>query len=112
VRWGGPLCRRVVDDLVSPRFGPHFFEIASVPVPERMTGRMLGVLKSDKSGSVDPGREAVFIGRERHVDMPCCLIRSVPFAGDYQFVSTSGPSAIRWAIRIDWTATNRRPPRR
>ena len=70
MRWSAAPAGRVVDDLVSlTDLAPTFLEIANVPVPERMTGKsLLGVLKSKQSGSVDPARKAVFIGRERHVD--------------------------------------------
>lgn len=70
MRWGGAKGGRVVDDLVSlTDLAPTFLELGGVAVPERMTGRSLvEVLKSAKSGQVDPRRTAVFIGRERHVD--------------------------------------------
>ncbi|HUE70704.1 MAG TPA: sulfatase [Pirellulaceae bacterium] len=70
IRWGGAKGGRVVDDLTSlPDLAPTFIELAGVPVPERMTGRSLvPILKSEKSGQVDPARTAVFIGRERHVE--------------------------------------------
>lgn len=70
IRWGGAKSGRVVDDLVSlTDLAPTFLELGGVAVPERMTGRSLvEVLKSDKSGQVDPRRTAVFIGRERHVE--------------------------------------------
>jgi arylsulfatase A-like enzyme len=70
VRWGGIPGGRVVDDLVSlTDLAPTFLELAGVAVPQTMTGRSLvGVLKGGESGRVDPGRTAVFIGRERHVE--------------------------------------------
>ncbi len=70
IRWGGAKGGRVVDDLVSlTDLAPTFLEAAGLPVPDRMTGRSLvSLLKSDKSGQVDPQRTAVFIGRERHVE--------------------------------------------
>ena len=70
IRWGGAKGGRVVDDLVSlTDLAPTFLEAAGLPVPERMTGRsLLNVLQSDKSGQVDPSRDAVYIGRERHVE--------------------------------------------
>jgi arylsulfatase A-like enzyme len=70
IRWGGAKGGRVVDDLVSlTDLAPTFLELGDVAVPERMTGRSLvDVLKSDKSGQVDPRRLAVFVGRERHVE--------------------------------------------
>ncbi len=70
MRWGGARGGRVVDDLVSlTDLAPTFLELGGVAVPDTMTGRSLvDVLKSDKSGQVDPRRSAVFIGRERHVE--------------------------------------------
>lgn len=70
MRWGSAKGGRVVDDLVSlTDLAPTFLELGGVAVPERMTGRSLvEVLKSAKSGQVDPRRTAVFIGRERHVE--------------------------------------------
>lgn len=60
---------RVVDDLVNLMdLAPTFLEAAGVRPPEVMTGRsLLGVLKSEASGQVDPARTWVITGRERHV---------------------------------------------
>lgn len=70
IRWGGARGGRVVDDLVSlTDLAPTFLEVSGVAVPARMTGRSLvGILQSEKAGLVEPSRNAVFIGRERHVD--------------------------------------------
>ena len=70
MRWGGAKGGRVVDDLISlTDLAPTFLELGGVNVPESMTGRSLvGILKSDKSGQVEPERTAVYIGRERHVE--------------------------------------------
>jgi membrane-anchored protein YejM (alkaline phosphatase superfamily) len=70
IRWGGASGGRVVDDLVSlTDLAPTFLQLGGVGVPDVMTGRsLLDVLKSDKSGQVDPRRTAVFVGRERHVE--------------------------------------------
>lgn len=70
MRWGGAKGGRVVDDLISlTDLAPTFLELGGVAVPDRMTGRSLvDILKSDKSGQIDPRRTAVFIGRERHVE--------------------------------------------
>ena len=59
---------RVVDDLVSCiDFAPTFLEAAGVPVPESVAGRsFLGLLRSPRGGQIDAGRDAVFLGRERH----------------------------------------------
>ncbi|TLD70398.1 sulfatase [Phragmitibacter flavus] len=61
---------RVVDDLTSlTDLAPTFLTLANVPVPEVMTGRnLLPLLQSTQSGQIDPARDAVFIGRERHVE--------------------------------------------
>lgn len=70
VRWPGRAPgNRVVDDFVNlPDLAPTFLEAAGVDPPAVMTGRSLvGVLESDKSGQVDPTRDAVVVGRERHV---------------------------------------------
>jgi arylsulfatase A-like enzyme len=60
---------RIVDDYVNMMdIAPTFCEIAGVKPPEVMTGHsFLNVLKSDKSGQVDPTRTWVVTGRERHV---------------------------------------------
>ena len=60
---------RVISDFVSlPDLAPTVLEFAGAPVPSVMTGRsLLSILKSDRAGQVDPGRDAVLIGRERHV---------------------------------------------
>jgi N-sulfoglucosamine sulfohydrolase len=70
MRWGGAQGGRVVDDLVSlTDLAPTFLEVGDVAIPKQMTGRSLvPILKSTKSGQVDPARTAVFIGRERHVE--------------------------------------------
>ena len=62
---------RVVDDFVNlTDLAPTFLEAAGLPVPTVMTGRSLWpVLKSDKSGLVDPTRTWVATGRERHVEI-------------------------------------------
>ena len=70
MRWGGAKGGRVVEDMVSlTDLAPTFLELAGVKVPEAMTGRSLAaVLRSEKAGIVEPARDAVFIGRERHVE--------------------------------------------
>jgi arylsulfatase A-like enzyme len=70
IRWGGANGGRVVDDLVTlPDLAPTLLEAAGVGVPENMTGRSLvPLLRSEKSGQVDPERTWVLTGRERHVE--------------------------------------------
>lgn len=70
VRWGRAKGGRVIDDLISlTDLAPTFLDAARVPIPSTMTGKSLvPLLQSDRSGKVDPSRDAIFIGRERHVD--------------------------------------------
>ena len=60
---------RVVDDLVSLiDLTPTFLEAAGVKPLADINGRsLMPILKSDKSGQVDPSRTWVISGRERHV---------------------------------------------
>ena len=69
VRWGGAKGGRVVDDFVNLMdLAPTFLEAGGVKPPAVMTGRsFMDVLKSEKSGLVDPARTWVVTGRERHV---------------------------------------------
>ena len=72
IRWGATDADtrgRVVNDLASlTDLAPTFLEAAGVPTHELMTGRsLIPILTSNRSGQVDPQRDAVFIGRERHV---------------------------------------------
>lgn len=72
IRWGGRdlgTPGRVIDDLVSlTDLAPTFLELAGVETPASMTGRSLvPLLASDQAGRIDPLRDAVYFGRERHV---------------------------------------------
>ncbi len=60
---------RLVDDFVNLMdIAPTFLEAGDVKPPDVMTGRsFLNVLRSEKSGLVDPTRTYVVTGRERHV---------------------------------------------
>ena len=59
---------RVVDDFISfTDYAPTFLQAAGLEPPPPMTGRsFLDLLISDKSGRLDPSRDKVFTGRERH----------------------------------------------
>ena len=69
VRWPGQPQGRVVDDLVNLMdLAPTFLEAGGVKAPPGMNSRSLvGILKSEKSGQVDPSRTWNISGRERHV---------------------------------------------
>ncbi|MEM7315151.1 MAG: sulfatase [Planctomycetota bacterium] len=70
MRWPGKIPpNRVVEDFVNLMdLAPTFLEAAGETPPEVMTGRSLvPVVTSEKSGLVDPSRDYVVVGRERHV---------------------------------------------
>ena len=60
---------RVLDDFVSTTdLAPTFLELAGMDVPEEMAGRSLqSLLASDRQGRVEPDRDHVLTGKERHV---------------------------------------------
>jgi arylsulfatase A-like enzyme len=70
VRVPGGKAGRIVDDFVClPDLAPTFMEIGGVKPPAGLYGRSLvAVLKSDRTGQIDPERSWVITGRERHVD--------------------------------------------
>lgn len=114
MRWGGAKGGRVVDDLVSlTDLAPTFLELAGLPIPERMTGKSLvNILKSDRSGQVDPSRTAVFFGRERHVEnaradytpYPQRAIRTA----DYLYIINFRPE--RWPLGDPYDLDSANPP--
>lgn len=72
IRWGGRVSgpRRIEDFVSLIDLAPTFLEAAQVAVPEQMTGRsLLPLLVSTQSGRIEPERDHVFTGKERHV--PC-----------------------------------------
>ena len=67
--WPGVVkAGRTVDDLISfTDLAPTFLEIAGVPVDPQIAGRSLvPVLRDRRSGRIDPERDHVVMGRERH----------------------------------------------
>ena len=81
VRWPARIKPgRRVDDFVSfTDFAPTFMECAGLKPPGDMTGRSLvDVFASDKSGQVDPDRDFVLVGKERH-----CPAQEKPDMGGY-----------------------------
>jgi len=69
VRMPGSKVGRIVDDFVRlPDLAPTFMEIAGVKPPDNLYGRsLMPLLLSEKSGIIDPTRDWVITGRERHV---------------------------------------------
>ena len=89
VRWPARIQGgRVIEDFVSLQdLAPTFLEAAGLTPPAAMTGHsLLGILASDKSGQVDPTRNHVLTGKERHawvrrdgLGYPCRAIRTREF---------------------------------
>jgi arylsulfatase A-like enzyme len=69
IRAPGGKGGRVVDDFVNLMdLMPTFLEVGGVKMPEGIDGKsLLNVIRSEKSGLVDPTRTFVVTGRERHV---------------------------------------------
>lgn len=114
MRWGGAKGGRVVDDLISlTDLAPTFLELAGVPIPERMTGRSLvNILKSDQSGQIDPARDAVFTGRERHVENARSDYTPYPQRAirthDYLYIVNFRPD--RWPLGDPYRLDGDNPP--
>ena len=70
VRWPAKIKgNRIIDDFASTTdLAPTFLEAAGVERPAVMTGRSLvSILTGDKQGRVDPSRDHLINGKERHV---------------------------------------------
>lgn len=106
VRWGKKVAAgRTITDFVSlTDLAPTFLEVAGAKPSEVMTGRSLvGLLTSGKSGRVDPRRDFVLTGKERHVPSqekgnlsgyPCRAIRTA----DYLYIRNFKPDL--WPVGI------------
>jgi N-sulfoglucosamine sulfohydrolase len=100
VRWPSQVTGgRTVDDFIGwADVAPTFLEACGVPIPEDMTGRsFVDVLTSGNSDRVDPKRDKVFTGRERHcpcrpgdVGYPARAVRT----HDYLYIHNIEPN--RW----------------
>ncbi len=114
MRWGEAPGGRVVDDLVSlTDLAPTFLELGGVAVPDSMTGRSLAsLIKSNKSGQVDPRRTAVYIGRERHVDSARADYAPYPQRAirthDYLYIINFKPD--RWPLGDPYRLDSDNPP--
>jgi len=81
IRWPRrvPGGRQVTDFVSLTDLAPTFLAAADVEIPGEMTGRpLLQVLGSRQSGRIDPQRDFVLFGKERHV--PC---QEKPSLGGY-----------------------------
>ena len=86
---------RTVDDFTCfTDFAPTILEAAGLPVPAEMTGKsLLPLLLSGKSGQVEPTRNAVVVGRERHTgSYPMRAIRTKGFSYIRNFATDRDPN--------------------
>jgi len=100
MRWPARIkSGRVVEDLVSLQdLAPTFLQAAGRDVPAAMTGHsLLGHLTSERSGRLDPTRDHVLVGKERHawvrkggLGYPCRGLRTY----DYLYIRNFQPD--RW----------------
>ena len=113
IRWPGAKPGRIVDDLVRlPDLMPMFLEIGGVAVPENLYSKSLTPLvKSDRSGLIDPSRDWVVAGRERHVGAaregnlpyPMRCLRTP----DYLYIRNFAPD--RWPMGAPYEAAAPHP---
>ena len=105
---------RVVDDFVNLMdLAPTFMEIGGVKNPDAVIGRSLVTqLTSTQSGQIDPTRDYVVTGRERHVGAaregnlpyPMRAIRTK----DYVFIRNFAPD--RWPMGAPYAVTETSEP--
>jgi arylsulfatase A-like enzyme len=105
---------RVVDDFVNLMdLAPTFMEIGGVKIPDGVSGRSLvAQFNSTKSGQIDPKRDYVVTGRERHVGVaregnlpyPMRAIRTK----DFIFIRNFAPD--RWPMGAPYGVTDTGEP--
>jgi len=114
LRWGSRLIpgRRVEDFVSLVDLAPTFLQVGGVDPPEEMTGRSLfPLLFTEESGRIDPARDHVLLGRERHtpaqalpsmVGYPSRALRT----HDFLFVWNCEPD--RWPAGVPEGSTRHR----
>lgn len=92
VRWGSRVKggRKIGDFVSLTDLAPTFLVAAGLPVPAEMSGRsLLGHLTSERDGVIDPERDHVLTGMERHVyPYPSRAIRTA----DYLYIRNFAPA--------------------
>ncbi len=103
IRWPASIpAGRRVDDFVSLLdIGPTLLEVAGLPIPTEMNGRSFyRQLLSSEGGWIDPQRDSVVVGRERHVDQ--ARLGNLPFpmralrTKDFLYIRNFKPD--RWPV--------------
>ncbi len=112
IRWGDKVKgnRNVKDFISLIDLAPTFLDIAGVDIPEPMTGKsLLPILLLDKEGWIEPNRDHVIFGKERHV--PAQLAPSMdgyPSRGirteQYLYISNMYPD--RWPAGVPEGSTH------
>ncbi len=112
MRVPGGKAGRVVDDFVClPDLAPTFMEVGGAQPPAGLYGRSLvALLKSDRSGQIEPERTWVITGRERHVEdaregflpYPMRALRTKDFVHIRNFAETRLPMG---DVKTAFTAT-------
>jgi uncharacterized sulfatase len=71
IRWPGQPGGRYIEDFVNLMdLAPTFMEVGGVAIPPGVNGKSLvSLMQSGKSGRVEPERDYVITGRERHVSI-------------------------------------------
>lgn len=113
-RWPGQTQGRVVDDFVNLMdLAPTFLQAAGLQPPAVMTGKsFVDVLKSEKSGLVDPARTWVVTGRERHV--ASARENNLPYpqralrTQDFLYIRNFAPD--RWPMGAPYGVTDSEAP--
>jgi uncharacterized sulfatase len=106
IRWHGKVpAGRVVDDFVNLMdLAPTFLEAGGLEVPGHMQSRsLLPLLESEEEGRIDPARDFVVVGRERHVwdaqdewlPYPSRAIRT----DDFLYIRNFAPD--RWPMGVE-----------
>jgi arylsulfatase A-like enzyme len=90
---------RSIDDPVSLMdLAPTFLDAAGITPPKEMVGRsILPMLTSGKSGKVDPARDHILLGNERHADVRAGhhgYPRRAIQTADYLYIRNFAPN--RW----------------
>ncbi len=69
IRWPGQPGGRYIEDFVNLMdLAPTFMEVGGAAIPPGVNGKSLvSLMKSGQSGKVEPERDCVITGRERHV---------------------------------------------
>ena len=71
IRWPGQPSGRYIEDFVNLMdLAPTFMEVGGATIPPGVNGKSLvSLMRSGKSGRIDPDRDYVITGRERHVSI-------------------------------------------